>query len=64
MSDITEFVGALTFDNPYATCGPITVHGHWTLKDIGKPYKVWCNEGLYAGGINEIICEIHPDKEV
>lgn len=53
-----EFYGTIKFTPKYSKCDPISVTGHWTKKDIGKPYKVWCNDGLYRHGINEEICEI------
>lgn len=62
MAKVKEFIGVLRFTPVYAKCDPISIHGHWTLKDEGelgpKPWKVWCNDGLYKHGINETICEI------
>ena len=55
---MTEFYGTIEFTPKYSKCDPIRVTGHWTKKDIDKPYKVWCNDGLYRHGINEEICEI------
>ena len=58
IEDMTEFYGTIKFTPKYSKCHPIIVTGHWTKKDIGKPYKVWCNDDLYRHGINEEICEI------
>ena len=55
---MTEFFGTIKITPKYAKCDPIIVTGHWTKKDINKPYKVWRNDGLYSHGINEEICEI------
>jgi hypothetical protein len=58
IEDMTEFYGTIKFTPKYSKCDPIVISGYWTKKDIGKPYKVWCNDGLYKSGINEEICEI------
>jgi len=58
MRRITEFHGLLRFTPVYGKCDPVTVPGHWKLKDIGKPWLVWCDANLYKNGINENICEI------
>lgn len=56
--EMTKFRGSLKFTPIYGKCDPIIVHGNWELKDIGKPFRVWCDTNLYKGGINENICEI------
>lgn len=61
---MTEFIGIMKITPRYAKCEPLKVNSHWTLKDIGKPYKVWCNESLYRDGINEEICEIIKVEKV
>ena len=53
-----KFTGTIKFTPKYAKCEPLRIHGNWELKDIGKPYKVWCNDGLYKSGLNENCCEI------
>ena len=53
-----EFYGTMKITPKYAKCDPIFVKGHWVKKDIGKPFMVWCNEGLYKNGVNVEICEI------
>jgi hypothetical protein len=58
MEILDRFVGTIKFTPKYGKCDPLFIYGEWTLKDIGKPYKVWCNEGLYRHGINENCCEI------
>ena len=58
-----KFTGFLKFTPKYAKCDPLIIYGHWKLKDIGKPYKVWCNENLYKHGINEDSCEIYKIQE-
>lgn len=59
-----EFYGTIKFTPKYSKCDPLNVTGHWIKKDIGKPYKVWCNDGLYKNGINEEICEIVKVEKV
>ena len=60
---MNEFYGTMKITPRYAKCDPLLIEGHWTKKDIGKPYKVWCNEGLYRDGVNEEICEIVNIKQ-
>lgn len=69
MNEITEFTGTVKFTPKYAKCGPLYIHGHWIKRHIGKPYLVWCNDGLYKHGINENFIEIvdiekpaYPDR--
>lgn len=61
MTEITEFYGVLKWTPMFAKCDPLYTEGHWTLKENpdGKPWRVWCDEGLYTHGINENICEIY-----
>ena len=61
---MTEFLGTIKVTPRYSNCDPITVHGRWTLKDDGRPFKVWCDQSLYRGGINEEICEIIEVEKV
>ena len=58
-----KFTGTIKFTPKYAKCEPLLIYGNWELKDIGKPYKVWCNDGLYKNGINENFCEIIRAEE-
>lgn len=58
MRVMDKFTGTIKFTPKYAKCEPLLIYGNWELKDIGKPYKVWCNDGLYKSGINENFCEI------
>ena len=53
-----EFYGTMKITPKYAKCDPLFVKGHWVKKDTGKPFMVWCNEGLYKNGVNVGICEI------
>lgn len=53
-----EFYGTMKITPKYAKCDPLFVKGHWVKKDTGKPFMVWCDEGLYKNGVNEEICEI------
>lgn len=64
METITEFYGVMKLTPRYAKCEPIFVDGHWTKKDVGRPFLVWCDDGLYKNGVNEEICEIISVKEV
>lgn len=57
-SNMSEFYGIMKITPKYAKCDPLFVKGRWIKKDIGKPYLVWCNDGLYKNGVNETICEI------
>ena len=41
-----EFYGTMKITPKYAKCDPLYVKGHQVKKDIGKPFMVWCNEGL------------------
>lgn len=59
-----EFYGTIKITPKYAKCDPLIVTGHWTKKDIGKPFLVWCDELLYKHGINEEICEIVKIEKV
>lgn len=62
---MVEFYGTIKITPKYSKCDPLIVTGHWTKKDIGKPYKVWCNDNLYRHGINEEICEIvNVEKQI
>ena len=58
MKVMDKFTGTIKFTPKYAKCEPLHIYGNWELKDIGKPYKVWCNDGLYKSGLNENFCEI------
>lgn len=58
MNNLTEFWGTMKITPRYAKCDPIIAAGHWIKKDVGRPFLVWCDEGLYKNGINEEICEI------
>lgn len=58
MNEIMEFTGTVKFTPKYAKCDPLYIYGHWIKRDIGKPYLVWCNDGLYKNGINESMIEI------
>ena len=62
--DLKEFYGTIKFTPIYSKCDPIIVTGHWTKKDIGRPYNVWCDKGRYKQGINEEICEIVKIEKV
>lgn len=53
-----KFTGVIKFTPKYAKCDPLFICGNWELKEIGLPFKVWCNDGLYKNGINESCCEI------
>lgn len=56
--EIDEFYGTMKITPKYAKCDPLFVKGHWVKKDIGKPFMVWCDEGLYKNGVNVEFCEI------
>lgn len=55
---MSEFYGTVKFTPAFAKCNPLYIRGHWTKKDVGKPYLVWCNDGLYKSGINERFIEV------
>lgn len=55
---IKEFTGVLKFTPQYGKCEPLHIYGHWVLKDIGRPYLVWCNDGIYRYGVNAKYCEV------
>ena len=63
-----RFTGVLRFTPQYGKCDPLLIYCRWELKDIGKPYRVWCNDRLYRSGLNEHNCEIirvdQTEKEV
>ena len=58
MKNIDEFYGTMKITPKYAKCDPLFVKGHWVKKDIGRPFIVWCDEGLYKNGVNVEFCEI------
>lgn len=60
---INEFTGYLKFTPKYSKCDTIIRYGHWILKDVGKPYKVWTDNDMHPSGINEEICEIYKIEE-
>ena len=53
-----EFYGTMKITPKYAKCDPLFVKGHWVKKDTGRPFMVWCDEGLYKNGVKLDFCVI------